>query len=118
MINESNFKNQFDQIKGDIRQTWSKLTPEDLEKGKSNLTSFMSTIQEKYNLKREDVSQKLETMLSKTRDSSSRDSSGKLDSEGKSRMENDGPSPVPSSVLGSSNKNSGNTIKPDENRAH
>ena len=65
MINEETLKGKWNEIKGEIRSQWGKLTDDDLEQVKGNSTSISGLIQQRYGSKKEDVEGALDRIVSR-----------------------------------------------------
>ena len=59
MINEEMIKGKWNEIKGDIKAQWGKLTDNELDQASGNLTSVAGLIQQRYGLKKEEAQEKL-----------------------------------------------------------
>ena len=64
-MNENILKGKWDEMKGEIRKTWGKLTDSELEQAKGDVTSISGLIQQRYGLAKEDIAQKLSHISSK-----------------------------------------------------
>lgn len=53
------FEGKWKEAKGEIQTAWGKLTGDDLEQTKGNMTSIAGLIQQRYGEKKEDVMEKL-----------------------------------------------------------
>lgn len=67
-MNENTFKGAWKDFKGEIINTWGKLTHDDLEQTKGNMTSIGGLIQQKYGHAKDEVSQKLNDMAARFSD--------------------------------------------------
>lgn len=65
MINEEILKGKWNEIKGEIRSQWGKLTDNDLEQVKGNSTSISGLIQQRYGAKKEEVEGKLDKIVAR-----------------------------------------------------
>ena len=65
MLNEDTIKGKWNEIKGEIRTQWGNMTEDELEKSSGNMTSIVGLIQQRYGAKKEEVSEKLNTILAK-----------------------------------------------------
>lgn len=65
MLNEETIKGKWNEIKGEIRTQWGNMTEDELEKSSGNMTSIVGLIQQRYGAKKEEVSEKLNTILAK-----------------------------------------------------
>lgn len=64
-MNHDIIDGKWKEIKGEIRNIWSDITGDELEKVKGNLTSISGLIQQKYGHQKEDVTEKLNVIMSK-----------------------------------------------------
>lgn len=64
-MNQDVVSGKWNEIKGEIRKMWGDITGDELEKSKGNLTSIVGLIQQKYGYKKEDVSLKLNQIVSR-----------------------------------------------------
>ncbi len=55
-MNQEQFKESWDQLKGDLKKKWVKLTDDDLRQIEGNLDTFNTTIQKRYGEMKEHVS--------------------------------------------------------------
>ena len=58
-MNEQVFKGKWKDIKGEIQKTWGKLTGDEIEKTKGDMTSMSGLLQQKYGLAQEDANKRL-----------------------------------------------------------
>ena len=65
MINEETIKGKWNEIKGEIHTKWGKLTDDELEKSKGNVTSIAGLIQQRYGAKKQEVEDALEKIVSR-----------------------------------------------------
>jgi uncharacterized protein YjbJ (UPF0337 family) len=65
MINEDMVKGKWNEIKGDIKAQWGKLTDNELDQASGNLTSIAGLIQQRYGLKKEEAQEKLHQIAAK-----------------------------------------------------
>lgn len=65
MINEEILKGKWNEIRGEIRSRWGKLTDDELESAKGDSTRLMGLIQQRYGSKKEEVEGALEKMVSR-----------------------------------------------------
>ncbi len=63
MINENLFKGNWNELKGRIRGAWGKLTDDELETTKGDVTAIGGLIQKKYGAFQEDARQKLNDLF-------------------------------------------------------
>jgi uncharacterized protein YjbJ (UPF0337 family) len=80
MLNEDTIKGKWNEIKGEIRTQWGKMSDDELEKSSGNLTSIAGLIQQRYGAKKEEVQEKLNNILAKF---------SKKSEEVKNRMQNE-----------------------------
>ena len=64
-MNEQTLKGKWQELKGEIHNTWGKLTGDDLEQTKGNLTAIAGIIHQKYGEAKEEVARKLEELSSR-----------------------------------------------------
>lgn len=64
-MNESIVEGKWKEIKGEIQKLWGKLTSDELEQTKGNMTAIGGLIQQKYGYKKEEYSDKLDTLVNK-----------------------------------------------------
>lgn len=65
-FNEDIFKGKWKEAKGEIRKMWGKLTDDDLEQAKGDLTALTGIIQRHYGESKESIHQKLDQYFSNT----------------------------------------------------
>ena len=65
MINEEVFKGKWNEIKGEIRTKWGKMTDDELEQSKGNVRSIAGLIQQRYGAKKEEVDGALEKIVAR-----------------------------------------------------
>ena len=65
MLNEDTIKGKWNEIKGEIRTQWGKMTEDELEQSSGNMTSIAGLIQQRYGAKKEEVQEKLNNILAK-----------------------------------------------------
>lgn len=65
MFNEQILKGKWNEIKGEIRTQWGKLTENELNQASGNLTSLAGIIQQRYGIKKEEAQEKLQKIASK-----------------------------------------------------
>jgi uncharacterized protein YjbJ (UPF0337 family) len=90
-MNEDILKGKWNDIKGEIKTNWGKLTDDDLDQTKGNVTSIAGIIQEKYGHAKEEVSQKLNDLFSRfsgSANDSAKDASSTLSRTTESAKEN------------------------------
>lgn len=64
-MNRDVVNGKWNEIKGEIRKMWGDVTGDELEQSKGNLTSIAGLIQQRYGHKKEDVSLKLDQIVSR-----------------------------------------------------
>lgn len=64
-MNQDLINGKWTEIKGEIRKMWGNVTGDELEQSKGNLTSIAGIIQQKYGHKKDDVSLKLDQIVSR-----------------------------------------------------
>ncbi len=64
-MNEEIVKGKWREIKGEIKTMWGKMTDDELEKASGNLTTIGGLIEKRYGLKKEEVQEKLQAIVSK-----------------------------------------------------
>lgn len=64
-MNEEILKGKWNQIKGDLQKEWGKLTDNDIERVKGEMTHLEGVIQEKYGHTKEEVKEKLDAFMAK-----------------------------------------------------
>ncbi len=80
------FEGAWTEFKGEVRKVWGKLTGDELEATKGDVESISGLVQQKYGLKKDEISQKLTEMKdrfsdktkSSLRESNAKDFSDKL----------------------------------------
>ena len=65
MLNEDEVKGKWKEIRGEIKTKWGKLTDDELEQSKGNLTAISGIIQQRYGAKKEEVHDLLENIKKK-----------------------------------------------------
>lgn len=63
MINQEQMQGKWWEIKGGIRNLWAKISDDELETTKGNLTAVASIVQEKYGETRESIQEKLDALF-------------------------------------------------------
>lgn len=64
-MNQDIIKGKWTEIKGEIRKAWGNVTGDELEQTKGDLTSISGIIQQRYGAKKEEVSEKLNSIVSR-----------------------------------------------------
>lgn len=64
-MNEELLKGKWKEIKGEIQNTWGKLTNDELEKAQGNATSITGLIQQRYGIAKEEAGRKLNEIISR-----------------------------------------------------
>lgn len=59
MLNENIIKGKWNQLKGSIRKTWGKLTDDEVESARGDLTKLSGIVQSKYGESEENIRSKL-----------------------------------------------------------
>ncbi len=67
-LNKDIVKGKWLEIKGDLQKTWGKLTDDELEKTKGDITSIQGLIQQRYGEAQEKSSDKLNEIFKKFED--------------------------------------------------
>lgn len=65
MFKEEQLKGKWNEIKGEIRTKWGKLTENELDQASGNLTSVAGIIQQRYGIKKEEAQESLQRIASK-----------------------------------------------------
>jgi uncharacterized protein YjbJ (UPF0337 family) len=65
MVNEEMMKGKWKEIKGEIKTKWGKLTDDELDKTAGNLESISGIIQQRYGYKKEEIQDKIHSIISK-----------------------------------------------------
>lgn len=63
MLNQQQYEAKWTEIKGGIRNLWGKLTDEELERTKGNLSEIPALVEEKYNESREEIESKFQKLV-------------------------------------------------------
>ncbi len=63
-MNEDIMQGKWKEVKGAIRRVWGDITGNELEETKGNMTEIAGLIQQKYGHKKEDVTHRLNTIMS------------------------------------------------------
>jgi len=64
-MNSDILKGKWNQIKGDIKSKWGKLTNEELDKIEGDQLKLQGLIQEKYGIKKEEAEKKIQEIVDK-----------------------------------------------------
>ncbi|MEK6553935.1 MAG: CsbD family protein [Bdellovibrionota bacterium] len=64
-MNESTVKGKWKEFKGEIQSQWGKLTADDIEQTKGNVTSIVGLIEQKYGKAKDDVSAKINDLATR-----------------------------------------------------
>jgi uncharacterized protein YjbJ (UPF0337 family) len=65
-MNENMVSGKWNEIKGEIQQMWGKLTGEELDRTKGNITAIGGLIEQRYGEAKDAVSKKLDTIFNKS----------------------------------------------------
>lgn len=65
MVNQDMMQGKWKEIKGEIKTLWGKLTDDELDKTSGNLESIAGIIQQRYGNKKEEIQDKLHSVISK-----------------------------------------------------
>ncbi len=63
MLNQDQYEAKWTEIKGGIRNIWGRLTDEELERTKGNLSEIPSLVENKYNESREEIEKKFQMLV-------------------------------------------------------
>lgn len=63
MLNQDQFEGKWNEIKGGIRNLWGKLTDDELEGVKGNITEVSGLVQRKYGDTKEEIKEKLKQLM-------------------------------------------------------
>jgi uncharacterized protein YjbJ (UPF0337 family) len=74
-MNDNLISGKWKEIKGDIMRTWGKLTDDEVEESKGNMSGLAGTIQKKFGLAQEEAAAKLNRIVDKYRNEDSNKSS-------------------------------------------
>ncbi len=64
-FNENVVKGKWKEIKGDLQKAWGRLTDDELESAKGDISKFTGTVQRKYGLGQEEVRNQITEMVNK-----------------------------------------------------
>ena len=67
MMNADVMKGRWNQVKGDIRSRWGKLTDDDMMQIQGDAEKLIGKLQERYGMKREQAERDLNEMLNQRR---------------------------------------------------
>ena len=62
-MNKDTFKGQWKQVKGEIKKMWGDLTDDEIKKAEGDYDKTVGMIQEKYGLKKEEVTNSINKIL-------------------------------------------------------
>ena len=65
MFNDNILKGKWNELKGDVKKLWGKLTDDDLEKAKGDAQSLGGIVQEKYGIKEEEFREKMNDLMAR-----------------------------------------------------
>ncbi len=63
MLNEKEFHGKWNEIKGGIKNLWGRLTDDELEQVKGNITEVSGIVEEKYGETKEEIKTKLDRLM-------------------------------------------------------
>lgn len=64
-MNKQQMEGKWEQLKGEIRKTWGKLTDDEIAQFKGETQKFYGTLQEKYGLAREEAERRMQELEKK-----------------------------------------------------
>ncbi len=64
-MNNDIIQGKWNEIKGEIRTQWGKLTEDEIETSSGNMTSIAGLIQQRYGAKKEEIQEKLNQIMAK-----------------------------------------------------
>jgi uncharacterized protein YjbJ (UPF0337 family) len=64
-MNEETVKGKWNEIKGEIKTQWAKMTDDELDKTLGNVVSIAGLVQQRYGAKKEEVQTKLDGIMAK-----------------------------------------------------
>lgn len=64
-MNNDQFEGKWDQLKGNVREKWGKLTDDDMEQAKGKRENLVGKIQEHYGDTKEAIGKKLDELAAK-----------------------------------------------------
>lgn len=68
-MNSDELKGQWEQLKGKLREKWSKLSDDDWQQVKGNKEKIVGKIQERYGIAKEQAEKELRDFFNKDKDS-------------------------------------------------
>ena len=63
MLNQEQFEAKWKEIKGGIRNLWGKITDDELEQYKGNLSEITGLVEERYNESKHDIKTKMQHLF-------------------------------------------------------
>ncbi len=72
-MNEDILKGKWNQLKGEVKKEWGKLTDNDLNKVDGEITRLMGVIQEKYGHTADEIKQKVNKFLARLKEDEKED---------------------------------------------
>lgn len=63
MLNEEQFRGKWNEIKGGIRNLWGRISEDELEQFKGNITKVTGLVEERYDETKDEIKSKLERLL-------------------------------------------------------
>lgn len=63
MLNQQQYEAKWTEIKGGIRNLWGRLTDEELDRAKGNLSEIPTLVEAKYNESREEIEKKFQQLV-------------------------------------------------------
>jgi uncharacterized protein YjbJ (UPF0337 family) len=72
-MNDNLISGKWNEIKGDIKNAWGKLSDDEIEKAKGNIQSLAGTIQQKFGLAQEEAAAKLNRIVEKYKNENKED---------------------------------------------
>ena len=63
MLNEEQFHGKWNEIKGGIKNIWGRLTDDELEQVKGNITEVSGVVEERYGETKEEIKMKLDQLM-------------------------------------------------------
>ncbi len=64
-INENVVKGKWNEFKGEVQKAWGRLTEDEVESSKGDLTALAGLVQRKYGLAQEEVRTRMNEMISR-----------------------------------------------------